>query len=107
MHESMKLIFGAVTVEVIFDWQKVARLAVREKVCAHARLLKRDCRSLPAIIVVHSCFLLINLAGSWLISDRSCTQGAVYSYREIDRSTYFIYFTYLRRATNKPSIPKG
>ena len=70
-----------------------SRLAVREKVCAHARLLKRDCKSLPAITVVHSCFPLINLAGSWLISDRSCTQGAVYSYREIDRSTYFILLT--------------
>ena len=69
MHELLKLIFGAVTVEVIFDWQKAARLAAREKVCAHAQLLKRDCRSLPAIIVVHSCFPLINLAGSWLISD--------------------------------------
>ena len=65
-----------------------------EGLCSHSAA-KRDCRSLPTIIVVHSCFPLINLAGSWLISNRSCTQGAVYSYREIDRSTYFIYFTYL------------
>ena len=67
----------------------MACLAVREKVCAHARLLKIDCRSLPAIIVVHFCFPLINLAGSWLISDRSCTQGAVYSYREINHLTLY------------------